>query len=155
MRIKGIFAQWICWRPRLWWWTLELSISIAPVGLSLAVSPCARSHTLIQLPSLLCHELSPLGHGRSFLTSYPSQVGCYPSSGRSGLRNWRTIHQQTAGLCKPRSPQRLSQVGHHFDSVLHVAVYCLREHHNMPFMMPGRAWHRCCTQLGDHMAIFV
>ena len=131
----------------------ELSISIAPVGLIPAVSPCARYHTLIQLPSLLCHTPSPLGHSQSFLTSHPLLVGCYPGSGRSGLRNWRTIGQ-TAGLCKPGCPRRLYQVRHHFDSVVHVDVCCLREHNNVPVTMPGRAWHRC-TRMGGHMAIFV
>ena len=106
---------------------------------------CARSHTLIQLPSRSPPTRSSLSHSRSFFTSHPSHAGCYPSSGRCGLRNWRTIGQQPGGLSKPGSPPSFSLVGHHFDSVLHVDVCCLREHHNMPVTMPGRTRHRCHT----------
>ena len=79
------FAQWSYWHPHLWWRDQELSISIAPVvGLSLIVSPCARSHTLIQLPSPLPHPCSPLSHSRSSLASHPLQVGCYPVASEVG-----------------------------------------------------------------------
>ena len=100
-----VFAQWSCWHPHLWRRAQELSIPItAVVGLGPAVSPCARSHTLIQLSSRSSLTRSPLGHSRSFVASNPSHVWCYPSSGRSGLRNWRTIGQQAGGVSKPGTP---------------------------------------------------
>ena len=80
-----------------------------------------------------------------FSRLHPSQVGCYPSIGRSGLWNWRTIGQQAGGLSKPGSPWCCSVAAHQFDSVLHVDVLCLREHHSMPVTMPSRPWHRCRT----------
>ena len=97
---------------------------------------------------------SPRGHSRSFL-AHPLQLGRYPSSGRCGLLNLRTVSQQTAGLCKPGSRCRPSQVGHHFDGFLHVDVCSWREFNNVPVPMPGLTWQHCCTRPGGHMAISV
>ena len=82
---------------------------------------------------------APLGHSRRFLASHPSQLGCYPSSGRSRLRRWRTTPQQTIGLCIPgprwqRPSRRLHREGVNYFDLLGLSKY------NISVPVPSRAW---------------